>query len=141
MPKKHVFGLPACQGKTFPTDNQGIVATTFSGKIKITSVSFATWPKALRELGHEVIVVLPKYRLIEDDKFGIKLKQKTMGVWMGDNQEWCAVHNTITPEGGTREGGVAAGSVFEMAQGPNWPARRGPRSSPTLGFLVKDAIE
>lgn len=57
-------------------------------------------PVALKELGHEVIVVLPKYRSIDVGKFNIKPFQ-SMGVWMGDGQEWCAVYNTTTPDGVT----------------------------------------
>lgn len=57
-------------------------------------------PGALQKLGHEVIVVLPKYRSIDVVKYSIK-PLKTMGVWMGNSEEWCAVHNTRTPEGVT----------------------------------------
>ena len=57
-------------------------------------------PTALRKLGHEVIVVMPKYRSIDVDKYAIK-PFDMMGVWMGDSQEWCAVHNTTTRAGVT----------------------------------------
>jgi starch synthase len=57
-------------------------------------------PAALTKLGHEVIVVLPKYQGIDVDKYAIKPIQN-MGVWMGNRQEWCAVHNTSTQEGVT----------------------------------------
>ena len=56
-------------------------------------------PAALQKIGHEVIVVMPKYRSIDADKFAIKPALSPMGVWMGDTEEWCAVHSTTTSEG------------------------------------------
>jgi len=56
-------------------------------------------PAALKNLGHDVIVVMPKYRAINVDKFKIKPCLSPMGVWMGDAEEWCAVHKTSTPAG------------------------------------------
>ena len=53
-------------------------------------------PAALNNLGHEVIVVMPKYREIDAVKFGIELFQPVMGVWMGGSEEWCAVHRAST---------------------------------------------
>ena len=49
-------------------------------------------PKYLTALGHNVIVVIPKYASINAAKFGIAWAHGPMGVWMGDGQEWCAVH-------------------------------------------------
>ena len=49
-------------------------------------------PKYLKALGHEVIVVIPKYASINTAKFGIAWAHGPMGVWMGDRQEWCSVH-------------------------------------------------
>ncbi len=57
-------------------------------------------PAALKKLGHEVIVVLPKYRRLGINNDLLKPVQ-TMGVWMGNGEEWCAIHNTTTPEGVT----------------------------------------
>jgi starch synthase len=51
-------------------------------------------PKYLKALGHEVIVVIPKYSSINAEKFGIAWAHGPMGVWMGNVQEWCAVHRT-----------------------------------------------
>jgi len=48
-------------------------------------------PQALRELGHEVIVVMPKYSAINAAKHGLKRHVEAMGVWMGGGEEWCAV--------------------------------------------------
>ncbi len=56
-------------------------------------------PLALKNLGHEVIVVMPKYRSIKTDKFNIRPFLSPMGVWMGDTEEWCAVHKTKSSEG------------------------------------------
>lgn len=52
-------------------------------------------PKALKALGHEVSIILPKYSKINSEKFGLKKIQENMGVWMGNNvQEWCSVDQT-----------------------------------------------
>ncbi len=49
-------------------------------------------PAALHALGHEVIVILPKYRVIDAARHGLKPFFPSLGVWMGNTQEWCAVH-------------------------------------------------
>lgn len=49
-------------------------------------------PKVLRALGHEVIVVMPKYGSIDEKKFGLRPFLSPMGVWMGNTQEWCGVY-------------------------------------------------
>jgi len=54
---------------------------------------------ALQVLGHQVIVVMPKYRSIAVDEFDIQPFLGLMSVWMGDTEEWCAVHRTETPAG------------------------------------------
>ncbi len=51
-------------------------------------------PQALVALGHEVIVVLPKYRAVNVQKHNIQPFLSPMGVWMGNTEEWCAVHAT-----------------------------------------------
>lgn len=48
-------------------------------------------PQVLQRLGHEVIVVMPKYGSIDAQKFGLRRHWDSMGVWMGNMQEWCAV--------------------------------------------------
>jgi starch synthase len=48
-------------------------------------------PKYLKALGHEVIVVMPRYSSINGDRFGLRWFHGPMGVWMGDAQEWCSV--------------------------------------------------
>lgn len=48
-------------------------------------------PKALKTLGHEVRVVMPKYASVDAIKHGLKPFHQPMGVWMGNRQEWCAV--------------------------------------------------
>ena len=49
-------------------------------------------PKALKKMGHEVSIILPKYSKINTDKFGLKRLQDSMGVWMGSgHQEWASV--------------------------------------------------
>lgn len=49
-------------------------------------------PKALKALGHEVIVVLPKYAALDAAKHHLQPYYPMMGVWMGNTQEWCSVH-------------------------------------------------
>ena len=49
-------------------------------------------PKALQALGHEVIVVMPKYALIDYIRYGLRPFLSPLGVWMGNTEEWCSVH-------------------------------------------------
>ena len=49
-------------------------------------------PQVLQKMGHEVIVVMPKYGFIDYQKFGLRLALGSLGVWMGNTLEWCAVH-------------------------------------------------
>jgi starch synthase len=49
-------------------------------------------PAALQTLGHEVIVILPKYARVDAQKFNLQIIHSPMGVWMGDTEEWCAVY-------------------------------------------------
>ncbi len=48
-------------------------------------------PAALKELGHEVIVIMPKYASIDAEKHGLEPFLTPLGVWMGNTQEWCSV--------------------------------------------------
>ena len=48
-------------------------------------------PLALAALGHQVIVVMPRYGQIDRHKHASEPFFQQMGVWMGDRQEWCAV--------------------------------------------------
>jgi len=48
-------------------------------------------PKQLRQQGHDVRVVLPRYSQINSERFGLQMALGSMGVWMGDTQEWCTV--------------------------------------------------
>jgi starch synthase len=50
-------------------------------------------PGALKALGHDVIIILPRYRTIAET-FDLDLYLSTLGVWMGNAEEWCAVHRT-----------------------------------------------
>ncbi len=55
-------------------------------------------PVALKKLGHDVRIVIPKYSSIDDNKFNIKLLHTPMGVWMGNKEEWCSVYSTTIEE-------------------------------------------
>jgi len=48
-------------------------------------------PQKLRQLGHEVIVIMPKYASIQAQRHGLKRFWDSLGVWMGGELEWCAV--------------------------------------------------
>jgi starch synthase len=48
-------------------------------------------PKILQKLGHNVIVVMPRYTFIDTDKFQLRLHLAPLSVWMGNTQEWCSV--------------------------------------------------
>lgn len=56
-------------------------------------------PGALKALGHDVIVIMPKYRDIDVQKHNLQLYLSPMGVWMGDSEEWCAVHSATKEDG------------------------------------------
>ncbi|MBN1888650.1 MAG: glycogen synthase GlgA [Thermoflexales bacterium] len=51
-------------------------------------------PKALRSLGHEPIVILPKYSSIDARKHNLQFFLSPLGVWMGNTEEWCATFTT-----------------------------------------------
>lgn len=51
-------------------------------------------PKALQALGHQVIVIMPKYASVNYLKHKLRPFLSPMGVWMGDGEEWCSVHRT-----------------------------------------------
>jgi starch synthase len=51
-------------------------------------------PKALRAFGHNAVIVMPKYSLIDANRYGMKSYMNNLGVWMGNTLEWCAVYKT-----------------------------------------------
>ncbi len=55
-------------------------------------------PKALKKMGHNVRIIIPKYASIDSEKYQLDRFQATMGVWMGGIQEWCSV-DTCMMEG------------------------------------------
>jgi starch synthase len=52
-------------------------------------------PRVLRAMGHDVIVVMPKYEQINYVRYGLNPTMGPLGVWMGDTQEWCQLHMTV----------------------------------------------
>jgi len=54
-------------------------------------------PRALKEQGHEVIVILPLYGTIDCNKYGVAPFMNQLGVWMGNTLEWCAVKTATLP--------------------------------------------
>ena len=56
-------------------------------------------PGALKQLGHEVIIIMPLYGSIDRQKYAIVPALNPLGVWMGDTEEWCAAHRTQNADG------------------------------------------
>lgn len=48
-------------------------------------------PQALKALGHDVMVVMPKYASIDVERHGLHRFFDSMCVWMGNAEAWCAV--------------------------------------------------
>jgi starch synthase len=67
-------------------------------------------PRALKDLGHEVIVVLPRYAVVDGVRHGLKPFLSPMGVWMGNAEEWCSVQVAEEPSAAAEESGDIAKS-------------------------------
>ena len=52
---------------------------------------------ALASRGHDVRVVLPRYRTIDTAAIGAEVCLEPMGVWMGNAEEWCSVYRAVSP--------------------------------------------
>lgn len=55
-------------------------------------------PIALKKLGHNPIVIIPKYQNIDVNKYNLIKHQDLLGVWMGNKLEWCSVWKSSLPE-------------------------------------------
>ncbi len=67
-------------------------------------------PKALKALGHDVIVILPRYAAVDGFRYGFKPFLSPMGVWMGNAEEWCSVQVAENHSGAAEDSSRAAGS-------------------------------
>ena len=52
-------------------------------------------PVHLKKMGHDVRVVIPNYSMIPHEDHGITPFIDFMNVWMGTQEEYCRVHNTM----------------------------------------------
>lgn len=48
-------------------------------------------PAALRKMGHDPLIILPKYTCLNRGMREFRRVFESLGVWMGNGQEWCAV--------------------------------------------------
>jgi len=53
----------------------------------------------LRNMGHDVRVVIPRYGQIDLNFIKAEVCLGPMGVWMGNKEEWCTVFQTVSQEG------------------------------------------
>ena len=51
-------------------------------------------PKVLQKLGHQVIVIMPRYSSINYLRHKLRPFMNSLGVWMGNELEWSSVHRT-----------------------------------------------
>ncbi|MBU1184832.1 MAG: glycogen synthase [Proteobacteria bacterium] len=54
---------------------------------------------ALKKLDNDVRVAIPRYGVIDVDRFNARICLPIMGVWMGGVQEWCSVWQTASEAG------------------------------------------
>jgi starch synthase len=75
-----------------------IVASEMEPYAKIGGLAdvSASLSRALKDNGHDVRVVIPKYGSIDTNSLSINTILEPMGVWMGNIEEWCSVSEIKT---------------------------------------------
>jgi starch synthase len=96
--------------------------------------------RALAALGHEVVVVLPRYSIIDGSRWALAPALSPLRVWMGDTEERCATQTT-------EYGGVR----FYFIESPQYFERSGlyhdseledyPDNGRRFGFFTRAALQ
>lgn len=89
---------PLPQSGVAPSDRRSILMISSElapfAKTGGLADAVASLSVALREMGHDVRIVMPKYAGIDFSGRTQKVALESMGVWMGTKEEWCRVITT-----------------------------------------------
>jgi len=72
-------------------------------------------PKALTELGHEVVVVMPKYKMVDEHKFGLEKVFENLPVPVGSRTEYAEVFRGKIPQSNVAVYFIANDKYFNRA--------------------------
>lgn len=97
-------------------------------------------PKALAARGHEVAVILPLYSAMDGARRDIEPFLAPLGVWMGDQEEWCATFATTVS--GVRFWFIESGKYFDrpgLYHDPEFDDYRD--NARRFGFFTRAALQ